>query len=157
MKKTTLAALLLCSAGFWSASASARVTCNVSVGNVAFGRYDVFSGSGLARTSSFTITCERTLLIFERSLNFNMELSGNASTFREMSSGGHRLKYNLYANLNHTTPWGNGAYARAGALTFSPLSLGPESVIYTVYGLVPGNQMVAAGGYDDTIMVTVNF
>jgi len=158
MKKTTLAALLLCSAGFWSASASARVTCNVSVGNVAFGIYDVFSGSGLASTSSFTITCERTLLIpSERNLNFNMELSGNASTFREMSSGGHRLKYNLYANSNHTTPWGNGAYARAGALTFSLANLGPESVIYTVYGLVPGNQMVAAGVYGDTINVTVNF
>lgn len=157
MKKTTLAALLLCGVGLWSASATAKVTCNVSVGGVAFGVYDVFSGSGLASTSAFTITCTRTLLIVERNLSFNMELSGNASTFREMSSGVHRLKYNLYANSNHTTPWGNGAYARAGALTFSPANYGPASVIYTVYGLVPGNQMVAAGVYGDTINVTVNF
>lgn len=108
MKKTTLAALLLCSAGFWSGAALAAASCGFqNVIGVAFGLYDPLSGAANNSSGRFEVACSRPILSgpyvpFPYSVNVSSGLHGTV-TARKMSNGVDNLSYGLYQDSPRQT------------------------------------------------------
>lgn len=160
MKRTMLAALLFGSAGLWSVSALAAITCSVSAGSVVFGAYDPLAGSDRDSTGSVTVECTKRG-IFGETVEYEVRLNaGNSGLFtpRAMSSGADTLEYNLHIDPTHTTIWGDGTggtVSQNGTLSWGFFGFGTKTQSFTTYGRVFGSQFVSAGSYQDTIMVTV--
>lgn len=163
MKRTALTALLLGSAGLWSAPASALellANCAVSTSGIGFGDYSHLDGDH-DNTGSVTITCTSLLSLLWGQINYEIKFSAGSSgsfTPRKMYSGSHALEYNLYTNSARNIIWGDGAGAvsKSGTLAFSLVSIGASrSDDIPVFGRIPGGQQVPAGAYSDSITVTV--
>ena len=158
-----LFALLLLSA--WAGPARALCvpglcSCGVTTTNVAFGTYSPFAFGNTDSTGSVKVSCGGVAGLL---IPFNIAIStGSSGSYanRQMSSGGHKLSYNLYTDPSYTTLWGDGSAAtqliNAGVL-LDVLGLSPAQNFY-VYGRIPGRQLTAVPGiYSDTINVTLTY
>ena len=124
----------------------AHAACNVSVVNVAFGDYDVFNNSDTDSTGTVKVTCDA-------STSYTISISAGSGTFasRAMTNGSYQLNYNLFTDPQRLTIWGDGT---GGTATVAATDSGAT---YTVYGMIPALQNVHAGGYFDTLTVTVTY
>lgn len=122
------------------------VNCSVSVVNVVFASYDVFTPTATNSTGTVKVKCSA-------SATYAISLSAGAGTFasRVMLNGTHELNYNLYTTSQDLTIWGDGT---SGTVTTNGTGGGTS---YTVYGLIPALQNVPVGSYSDTVTVTVTF
>lgn len=125
-------------------------TCTISVTGVAFGAYDVFSGSAVLSTGSVTLQCG------PAARNIMVSLSpgqGGSYSPRTLANAGEALSYNLYLDAARTMVWGDGT---GGTQQYTdPTPAG--SLVLTIYGAIPPLQDVSAGTYTDNIVASVNF
>jgi spore coat protein U-like protein len=132
-------------------------SCTASTSGLSFGTYDPFSPSPVSITGTVTVTCQVTVgLLFGYSIQLDGGTGGTVAA-RAMSSGANRLGYQLYTTATHTTVWGDGT---SGSVTVSDsylVVLFTTAKPYTIYGYVPALQMVAPGGYSDTVTVLVTY
>lgn len=159
MKKTTLAALLLCSAGFWSGAALAAASCGFqNVIGVAFGLYDPLSGAANNSSGRFAVACSRPFRFvgpfdpFPYSVNVSSGLHGTV-TARKMSNGVDNLSYGLYQDSSRQT----NLTSVSGSFHFPFLGVRDGSRLFDVYGRIPAGQLVSSGTYTDTITLTLTF
>lgn len=125
-------------------------SCTVSVTGVAFGAYDVFSGSPVLSTGSVTLQCG------PAARNIMVSLSpgqGGSYSPRTLANGGEALSYNLYLDAARTMVWGDGTGGTQQYTNPEP----PDTVLLTIYGAIPALQDVSAGGYTDNVVASVNF
>lgn len=136
------AAALLLAAG----AARAAPTCrNLGVSRpLAFGSYDPFSGATVAGTAVVTYDCPPPAA---PAISFSAGSSGNAADRAMNGPLGDRLRYNLYTDAGCRSVWGEVPV---------PVPDGNNRSI-TVYGCLPGGQVVASGIYSDTIWVVIDF
>jgi len=122
--------------------------CTLNVTGVNFGSYDVFSNSALDSTGNIDVNCPI-------GVGYSMALTtgGGTHTQRVMSSGAHRLNYNLYTAANRAIVWGD---ATSGTVKVNGTGIG-VSVNHGVYGRIPALQNVHAGSYSDIVIVEVVF
>ena len=71
-----------------------------------------------------------------------------------MATGANLLNYALYTDSGHTTLWGDGAGGTTATIDGTGNGISQSS---TIYGRVPAGQTVPAGGYADTVNVTVTY
>lgn len=123
-------------------------TCTVTIVDVAFGDYDVFTTAATTTTGQVGVNCTS-------GTDYTISLSAGFGTFtsRVMTGGGNGLDYNLFSDPQHLTVWGDGT---SGSVTVNGAGTGSNTA-YTVYGLIPAQQNVPAGSYSDTITVTVTY
>lgn len=158
MKKTTLAALLLCSAGFWSGAALAAASCGFqNVIGVAFGLYDPLSGAANNSSGRFEVACSRPISLgpydpFPYSVNVSSGLHGTV-TARKMSNGVDNLSYGLYQDSSRQT----NLTSVSGSFHFPFFGELEGSRLFDVYGRIPAGQLVSSGTYTDTITLTLTF
>lgn len=127
-------------------------SCSVSATDLAFGDYTPTSGTPLDQTSTVSVTCT-TGTTYDVGLNEGLNDYGNGVTGRRMVyATTNFLAYALYSDSGRTTNWGN----TVDTDTVDGTGNGSAQDI-TVYGRVPINQYVTAGGYSDTITVTVTY
>jgi spore coat protein U-like protein len=133
-------------------SATVANNCTIGTAPLNFGSYDpigAHAASPLDGTGTVTIACTK-----GAAATIGLGLGSNASgSVRRMSNGTEFLTYELYKEAARTNVWAN-----AGADLFSAgaaPSKAPRN--FTVYGRVAGNQDVASGTYNDTVVATVNF
>lgn len=168
MKRIALTALLLGSAGLWSAPASALNLlgdCSVSATATAgFGVYDTLSASNNdSAGGSVTFTCTSLASLLGGTISYTIKLNnglGGVFPQRAMESGGNKLNYNLYTSTARTTIWGDGTSGtgvESGSFHYPGLiGVGVKrEKSYSFYGRIPANQNVPAGTYSDSITVTV--
>jgi spore coat protein U-like protein len=74
-------------------------------------------------------------------------------SMRRMAGSGGFVKYQLYLDESRTRVWGNDEASMAGGTTGS----GGSAVSLTIYGQVPAQPDVVAGGYADTIIATLYY
>lgn len=121
--------------------------CQVTANNANFGNY---TGTTLYATATVTVNCPAGIA-FQIAIDAGTA-PGATVTNRAMTFGASTLPYWLYSDPAHTRNWGNtpGIDTLAGTGTGS-------NVPYTVYGVLPGNEIGASnGGYNDNpINVTV--
>ena len=122
--------------------------CSFNVTEVNFGSYDVFSNSALDSTGNIDVNCPI-------GVGYSMALTtgGGTHTQRVMSSGAHRLNYNLYTAANRAIVWGD---ATSGTVKVNGTGIG-VSVNHGVYGRIPALQNVHAGSYSDIVIVELTF
>lgn len=122
--------------------------CTLNVTGVNFGSYDVFSNSALDSTGNIDVNCPN-------GVGYSMALTagGGNYTQRVMSSGVHRLNYNLYTAANRAVVWGD---ATSGTVTVNGTGIG-VNVNHGVYGRIPALQYVYPGSYSDIIIVELTF
>ena len=158
MKKTTLAALLLCSAGLWSEVTLAAISCGFQdVVGVAFGVYDPLSGAANNSSGRFTVACSRPFASgpygsFSYSVSVSSGLHGTV-TARKMRNGVDNLSYGLYAD----SPRQTNLTSVSGSFNFPFLGAREGSQLFNVYGRIPVGQLVSPGAYTDTITLTLTF
>ncbi len=157
MKMRALVVILawLASAPSWAGVSS----CSVSATAVSFGTYDPTSPTALTPTGSISVSCQ---LISGVSLlvayTITLSTGSGSYTARKMIGTATPLAYNLYLNSGMTQIWGDGV--TGGTVSKSDgylLGVGTVVLSYNVYGKMPAQQLVAAGGYSDTIVVSISY
>lgn len=102
-----------------------------------FGAYDPFLYTDhLFEAPIFDFRCSGNALEIE------IDYGAAGAAPRHMSGAGHTLDYHLYQDANRTTPW-NG-----------PLPSPTDDGTLWLYGTIPARQDVAAGAYEDVVVVT---
>ena len=134
-------------------------SCSVSATAVSFGTYDPTSPTPVTPTGSISVTCQ---LISGVSLlvGYTITLSTGSGNYtaRKMIGTTTPLAYNLYLDNGWTLVWGDGATNGTFSKTDGYLlGLGTVVLTYNVYGKMPAQQLVAAGGYSDNIIVTISY
>ena len=149
-----------------SALASAQTySCTTSIGtNVAFGVYDPSSGTPGLASATAQVTCTHTGGGSVR-VGWDMQLasggSGNCTARRMNGPSGSTLTYNIYQNSVASGVWGSascGSYP-SGQFQLSPGNPNNQKTATNVlYGQLPTGQFgAAAGGYSDTLRLTVTW
>ena len=120
--------------------------CSLSGGSLTFGSYT----SG--QTSNADVDGTINYVNCSGTLTFALDggTSGNINA-RQMSNGASRLNYQIYRDPTRSSIWGIGANAQTQIL------LETRNGSITVYGRIPGGQVVPAGTYTDTVNITLTF
>jgi len=121
---------------------------------VAFGAYDVFSGTPDDANGSVTYRCTA-VGGAAATIDLSAGSSGTYSPRRMTRAGVETLDYNLYLDATRTQIWGN---ATGGTFRYGP-TVPPNNtnVLVNIYGRIPAGQDKSAGTYSDTIVATINF
>jgi spore coat protein U-like protein len=152
---SSLLALLTAVAGE-AATESARMNvtarvvpnCRITVTDLAFGAYDPLvehANQSLDGTAVVRVVCtknERAAILME----------DNGSPARALSFGTYALTYGLFSDSARTKIWGGPA--TDVQVSFEDGSIPQE---LTVFGRIPGGQVVPAGPYADAVTATVDF
>ena len=130
----------------------AQAQCVIDgITGLAFGSYDVLSGSPDDISGSITYKC----LV---SLTITIDIStGSSMTYaaRTMTrAGGGTLSYNLFADVGRTQVWGNGA---GGTFHYGPFIGVLVDLAIPVFGRIPARQDAMVGSYSDIVVVTLNY
>lgn len=140
-------------AGLLAAPASRAAECNFAAGDINFGTYDLLASQPTVTSGSITVICNPA-----KPRLVQVALStGQSGTFasRQMSAGpGERLLYNIFTDSSFTTIFGDGN-GGSRSLTNSLVKNVPWVITY--YGRIPASQDVAAGLYNDRLVLSVDF
>lgn len=126
--------------------------CTIAAGQLFdYGNYDPSAALPLDVSNQVAIQCTQ-------GTNYWLGL-GNGANFaapnRRMAGGtGEFLNYQFYTDAPGGTVWDNLNGPAANANTVAA-GLSPYNI--TIFGRVPAGQVVSAGVYTDTVVMTVNF
>lgn len=137
------------------AKASAVMTCSMgSATAVAFGSYDIFSGSPVDSTGTISYLCSDVGAADSIIIHLSR---GSSATYspRTLVSGLYELSYNLYLEASRSSIWGDGTSGTSEYGPFIPLD--GVSTDVTIYGRIPAGQNAHVGTYSDTVVVTLVF
>lgn len=131
-------------------------SCSASTTGVSFGGYDPSSPAPADGSGSVTLSCTGLVsLAGTIEVAISPGSSGDALA-RQMVQGGARLNYNLYTSASRTTIWGTGS-AGTGIVTATLTGLLSFSQSVPVYGRIAAGQWPQAGGYSDSVIVTITY
>lgn len=131
-----------------SITAAAAAICTVTAGTLGFGTYNGTTAATAA--AAISVNCSNGAA-YQVGLDDGLDPSATAR--RMAGPGGARLSYELYSNSARTLAWGDGS--ALGARVSGTGSGSAQSL--TVYGRIPAGQLVAAGSYTDSVVVTVEY
>jgi spore coat protein U-like protein len=158
--KWALLAALAASLTF-SATGSRAADCGVSVGSpLNFGIYDTINA--LPGSTVITVSCTRSGGPAE-TVPIAIALSSGPGSYSarqmKLTTGPDLMLYNLYTTLARTQVWGDGTGGTAVVTDTinlpGPPGNPPRTSMYTIFGLVGGNQNLPAGTYQTTAVITV--
>ena len=128
-------------------------SCSAVAIPVLFGTY---AGSADVNTSgSVTVTCTSDS---PYKVRIDKGLNGSSVTARKMKSTAlnatDTLNYGLFRDSGRSQPWGetDGTDTQTGTPTIANLVQA-----FTVYANLPAGQAVPAGGYSDTVTITIAY
>lgn len=131
----------------FAVSATVVRGCIISTTNLAFGSYPaVTAGPTVLATSTIQITCE---LGDSYTVGLDDGVNRSGSQRRMAGPPASYLNYNVFRDAARTLPWGDNGGTRISAFGTG------AAQSHTVFGELPGAQVVPAGAYVDTVTVTV--
>jgi spore coat protein U-like protein len=130
----------------FNVTASVVSSCLVSAPALSFGTYN---STQIDATTTLTVTCTNNTTY---NVGLDKGLNGGSVSTRQMKSGSYTLNYSLFSDSGRTVNWGN----TAGTDTVPGTGNGSAQNI-TVYGRLPGAQVLNIGSYTDTITATVTY
>ena len=166
LKLAIVSAIMACSAGLSASSYAATTTatmtvsssvltaCTMTTGDLAFGAYDP-TGAAVDGTATITSTCTLgggAVITLSQGTNPGID-SSDTTPLREMADGANRLKYNLYADDDFLTVFGN------TEATGQNVTGTGSAVTTTVHGKIVGSENAGtpAGTYADGVLVTLTY
>jgi spore coat protein U-like protein len=138
--------------------AASLASCGATATAIAYGAYDPTNPTALTPTGSISVTCN---LISGISLlvAYTISLSAGSSgsfTARKMTGTSTPMSYNLYLDGGWTQVWGDGTGCSSTKSDGYLLGVA-TTLTYTVYSKVPAQQLVAAGSYADSVLITISY
>ena len=130
-------------------SATVLAFCSISATPLQFGNY---SASQLDSSTSLSISCTNGTAF---TVGLDAGTGTGATINRRVMRGtadGSILSYGLYRDAARTNVWGN----TVGTDTIAGAGNGRAQTL-TVYGRIPGNQLVSPGDYTDVVTATVTY
>jgi len=127
--------------------------CTVSTVSITFGAYDPVvtnAATPLDSTGTVNVYCT-TGTLATVSLDLGSHFTG--TTRRMLSGAANFMTYEVYKDAGRTVVW-NSTNTNSGTSTSKTI---PINNGFTAYGRVPSGQDIPAGGYNDTVLVTVNY
>lgn len=148
----TLAGVQAAQAGIANGSLSVSVTvetgCTIRDSVLEFDTYVTGQSADLvAQTDVVVENCP----LGNLTLHLDGGRSGSAAKRQMVADSGEKLVYRLYQDPNFKKPFGSGKQALKATLGSA------SSVAFTIYGVVPGGQLVSPGVYSDIVQVTLDF
>jgi len=164
-RRVALRWLLPCLVGWLLCGTAQAQSCGVSATPLAFGHYASPGGARVDSSATVLVTCTPAYLLLACKTSYTLSLSvgGNAvAGQRQMAAGAGRLAYGLYSDALRQQAWGDGGASgptTGGTITTSLLGLVclPGNRSHTIHGRIPASQSVPAGGYGDTVVLTVTY
>ena len=138
----------------------AQTTCSISSAPAAaFGAYDDSSAVATDTTTSVVVNCLRNGGPANATITLQVGPSAGSGLVasRALRSGASSLNYNLYRDAARALVWGQTAGADSGTLTINGIpNNGSKTGTFVIYGRIPAQQNVPAGGYGDSVQITVS-
>jgi spore coat protein U-like protein len=128
--------------------------CTIVASDLAFGVYDPLVANAevaLDAAATLTVTCTRGL-VGAVAVSAGLH-AGEDGTVREMSSGGQKLRYQVYKDRSHTRVWLAGTPGATMITTAGAHR--PDQIV--LFGRIPAGQLALSGRYTDTLTATVQF
>jgi spore coat protein U-like protein len=147
-------ALAATDAGNVNVSATVGASCVITTAPLDFGNYAPLTTNAAApldASGSLVVQCtggSGSGIGLGDGLNF-------LATRRLLNGAANYLSYELYRDAGRSLRWGDAVIADRYATGFPFAATG--SMTITIYGRVPGGQLVPAGTYTDTVTATVYF
>lgn len=126
--------------------------CSVGGGQINFGVIDTFRPETMQTVGTMILVCDAPVPWLQ--VRFSGGNAGHVA-WRELRSGQHGLRYNLYADINQQQILGDGSPGAAG-LALAPATAG-EAIHVSIFAAIDSGQVFKAGTYTDQIMVTIDF
>ena len=139
----------------------AATTCRfVTGGGVAFGPYDTLSASPVDTTLDLSVSCDRNGGPQSVSVTVSLGLgsNGTSTNARRMAHSGGTgdyLAYGLFRDVSRSSTWGFTPGVDTMSQTLAVPNKGSASVTFKVFGRIPALQDVSAGGYNDSVQITL--
>lgn len=134
-------------------NAEVYAACSMAVTPMNFGAYNVFGVAPLRSTGTFSVTCNEAP---PPTVTLTVGPSSTTGLFnpRQMkqSGGSDLLSYNLFTDSALTQVWGDGV---TGGSVLNQKVTKNKAWNALVYGSLPAQQNVSAGGYSDSLLVTI--
>jgi spore coat protein U-like protein len=132
-------------------TATVLTTCTIAPATLAFGSYTSGSSSNLTAQANIGVTCGIGLP-YKVKFNDGQNESNAVGTSYAMKNG---TSYLSYAVSNSNTPplTASSRWPSAGVSGSGTGSL--QNIV--VYGIIPSGQIIPAGSYADTIVMTITF
>ncbi len=134
-------------------TATISAECTVSTVSITFGAYDPVvtnAATPLDSTGTVNVYCT-TGTLATISLDLGSHFTG--TTRRMLSGAANFMNYEIYKDAARTIVW-NSTNTNSGTSTSKTI---PINNGFIAYGRVPAGQDIPAGGYNDTVLVTVNY
>lgn len=153
--KLPVLTVLLCTLFLSAGTAGAQ--CNLSVTNVSFGTYDVFTAMPLDSDSGrVNISCAPDVNRATVTIGASAT-SGNFNPRRmKHTTGSDLMDYNIYITAARTAIWGDGTGGTSVVQARRPPGKPqPWATSIGIFGRIPAGQNISAGPYTDNLTVTV--
>ncbi|HLJ73439.1 MAG TPA: spore coat U domain-containing protein, partial [Thermoanaerobaculia bacterium] len=134
-------------------TATVSAECTVSTVSITFGAYDPVvtnAATPLDSTGTVNVYCT-TGTLATVSLDLGSHFTG--TTRRMLSGAANFMTYEIYKDAGRTVVW-NSTNTNSGTSTSKTI---PINSGFIAYGRIPAGQDIPAGGYNDTVLVTVNY
>ncbi|MDC7677510.1 Csu type fimbrial protein [Asticcacaulis machinosus] len=132
--------------GQFNVRVQVQTVCSITTQDLDFGTYTLSAAATASTPLSLKCTPGATA-----TLSLDGGSSGNPQ--QRYMQGPANLNYQIYRDGALAEPINTGG----AAFQLSPSENTGQLVTYTLYGQVPAGQSVPAGGYVDTIIVTVSY
>jgi spore coat protein U-like protein len=152
-----LALLLLVAA---AAPAWAQVTtCTSSGMSVNLGTYTSYQAAHLDSAATMTVTCSRTGGPGNVTVTVGLGASSTSGAIavRQLRGPVDRLGYNLYRDTSRALVWGDTIGSNAVTQSFFVKNNTSQTFTFTVFARIEALQDIAAGAYQDSLLMTVTF
>jgi spore coat protein U-like protein len=134
----------------------ARAVCQINLSTLNFGNYDPLETSPVDSVGDLTYFCSQPVPIV--TITIDRSGAGNALNRRLVNHSGQdadALLYNIYLDAARTAIWGDGT--RGSQIWSAPNPAVRTRINVPIYGRIPAGQNVGAGGYGDTLTITINY
>jgi len=126
--------------------------CDIDGPGLAFGRINMLVPESLQAIGHITIRCDAAVTWIRVRLGAGR--SGRAEQ-REMTSGEHRLRYNLYQDASRGLTFGDDSPGAPGLTVTGP---NPGTALdIPVFAVIEPGQQPSVGAYSDDISVIIEF
>ena len=145
-----------------TASASnAAMVCRGNSTSLNLGAYYGDTSAPLDSIGSFSLTCSRDGGPPNAVVTMGIGPSGTsgaiASRQLRRTAGPDLLSYNVFRDALRSSVWGQTTGLDTVTQSVSVPNKSSATLLFTIYGRIPGLQSVSAGSYQDNLLVTIDY
>jgi spore coat protein U-like protein len=156
VNRVFLLACLLAAAPLANAATVCRIT---ALSGLAFGSYDILAAAPTDTQANIGVTCDRDGGPQNVTVEMGLDAGGGGSvSARRMTliGGSDTLSYGLFSDIGRSSVWGSTSGINTVSRTLSVPNRSSASTTLTIYGRIPALQDVPAGGYADSVQITLS-